>query len=449
MNMERYGFNYSQDIIDLQTKYSLFKRVVNIVFAVTVESGFDEVLMKNAINKMIERNDCLRLRFVKEGKKTVQFVEPERTIGEIPFKSFSTQGQMDAFLRRFRKKATDMFKGRSLEAVFAADPSGRRMVIFKISHLVADTYGIGVLVTDLFGIYDALKEGKDLPAAPGSFAEVLKKDNEYRANEDAVSRDREFFKEYYEQRHSAAPIYCGLHGDGSDRWVKLKKKGNISLPYLLVKCDTEGYRFVIPSAVANLASAWCGEHSVTMNSFWFYTCAVAASLMNGKAERQIPLELLNCRGSVADRKAAGTKVQSLSVYTIVDWNDSFAANIARMYDEQNELYRHTRLSYLEIEAMQHKLWGHSMLSQLTNFCFSYIPMAMPDGITMQVHSNGKGALPAYIAMMQDLKTGEIQVVYDVQTKMITPAQLVDFQNLWIHVAETVMAKENEKLNDIL
>ena len=404
--MERYGFNYSQDIIDLQTKYSLFKRVVNIVFAVTVESGFDEVLMKNAINKMIERNDCLRLRFVKEGKKTVQFVEPERTIGEIPFKSFSTQGQMDAFLRRFRKKATDMFKGRSLEAVFAADPSGRRMV-------------------------------------------VLKKDNEYRANEDAVSRDREFFKEYYEQRHSAAPIYCGLHGDGSDRWVKLKKKGNISLPYLLVKCDTEGYRFVIPSAVANLASAWCGEHSVTMNSFWFYTCAVAASLMNGKAERQIPLELLNCRGSVADRKAAGTKVQSLSVYTIVDWNDSFAANIARMYDEQNELYRHTRLSYLEIEAMQHKLWGHSMLSQLTNFCFSYIPMAMPDGITMQVHSNGKGALPAYIAMMQDLKTGEIQVVYDVQTKMITPAQLVDFQNLWIHVAETVMAKENEKLNDIL
>ena len=76
-------------------------------------------------------------------------------------------------------------------------------------------------------------------------------------------------------------------------------------------------------------------------------------------------------------------------------------------------------------------------------------MAMPDGITTQVHSNGKGALPAYIAMMQDLKTGEIQVVYDVQTKMITPAQLVDFQNLWIHVAETVMAKENEKLNDIL
>ena len=193
--MERYGFNYSQDIIDLQTKYSLFKRVVNIVFAVTVESGFDEVLMKNAINKMIERNDCLRLRFVKEGKKTVQFVEPERTIGEIPVEGCYTQGQMDAFLRRFRKKATDMFKGRSLEAVFAADPSGRRMVIFKISHLVADTYGIGVLVTDLFGIYDALKEGKDLPAAPGSFAEGIKKDNEARANDGAASRGRDGWQE--------------------------------------------------------------------------------------------------------------------------------------------------------------------------------------------------------------------------------------------------------------
>ena len=47
-------FNYSQDIIDLQTKYSLFKRVLNILFSLTIDGGFDKELMTRSINLLIE-----------------------------------------------------------------------------------------------------------------------------------------------------------------------------------------------------------------------------------------------------------------------------------------------------------------------------------------------------------------------------------------------------------
>ena len=70
--------NYSQDIVTLQTKYSLFKRVLNIVFSLTIDGGFDRALMTNAINKVIERNDCLRIRFFKKGKETLQTIDAER-----------------------------------------------------------------------------------------------------------------------------------------------------------------------------------------------------------------------------------------------------------------------------------------------------------------------------------------------------------------------------------
>ena len=186
-----------------------------------------------------------------------------------------------------------------------------------------------------------------------------------------------------------------------------------------------------------------------MNSFFFYTCAIAASLLNNRAPYQLPLELLNCRGTIADRRAAGTKVQSLSVYTTVDYARSFNENITDFFAEQSELYRHTRLTYLEIEAMQHKLWKYSMLSQITNFAFSFIPMETPQGVRLQVYSNGKGALVTYIALMHDVKTDEIQVNYDVQTRMVTPAQLVEFQNNYIHVIEAVLANPTAKLSDIL
>jgi hypothetical protein len=152
---------------------------------------------------------------------------------------------------------------------------------------------------------------------------------------------------------------------------------------------------------------------------------------------------------VADRKAAGTKVQSLSVYTTVDYKKTFNENIALQFEDQNELYRHTKLTYLEIQDIEHKLWNYSMLSQITNFAFSFIHMSMPQGVKLQIHSNGKGALAAYIALMLDMNTKEIHAIYDVQTQMCTPEQMIDFQNTYIRVIETVLDSPDVILEDIV
>lgn len=448
MEPKTYSFNYSQDIIHLQTKYALFKRVANILFSVTFDEGFDEGRMLDALQLLIDRNDCLRLTFVKEGKEIRQYFEPARKLGKVPSVRFETTSQLEAWVRRFRRKGLDMMKGQTFQPVFAVNASGEKMVFIKISHYVADTYGIGVLVNDLSAIYNALSSGSELPPAPGSFEEVIRKDNEYRANTEATEKDRSFFEEYYGKTHAERPLYCGIHGDGSDRWLKYKKKGDISLPYLFIKCDTEGYRFVIPAAITLRAEEWCKENEITMNTFFFYAYAVACSLINGRAPRQAPLELMNCRATVADRKAAGTKVQSLSVCTNVDYAKSFNENIAPLFAELTEMYRHTRLTYLEMEAMQHKTWNYSMLSQVINYCFSYIPIKNPKGVHLQVWSNGKGALVTYLAMMHDVDTNEITMNYDIQTKMVTPVQLIEFQNLYIHVIETVLDKPATPLGEI-
>ncbi len=448
MEPKTYSFNYSQDIIHLQTKYALFKRVANILFSVTFDEGFDEGRMLDALQLLIDRNDCLRLTFVKEGKEIRQYFEPARKLGKVPSVRFETTSQLEAWVRRFRRKGLDMMKGQTFQPVFAVNASGEKMVFIKISHYVADTYGIGVLVNDLSAIYNALSSGSELPPAPGSFEEVIRKDNEYRANTEATEKDRSFFEEYYGKTHAERPLYCGIHGDGSDRWMKYKKKGDISLPYLFIKCDTQGYRFVIPAAITLRAEQWCKENEITMNTFFFYAYAVACSLINGRAPRQAPLELMNCRATVADRKAAGTKVQSLSVCTNVDYAKSFNENIAPLFAELTEMYRHTRLTYLEMEAMQHKTWNYSMISQVINYCFSYIPIKNPKGVRLQVWSNGKGALVTYLAMMHDVDTNEITMNYDIQTKMVTPVQLIEFQNLYIHVIETVLDKPATPLGEI-
>ena len=68
-----YELTPSQDVIQLQTKYTLYKRVVNILFSATYNEKIDYSLMKKAINILIERNDCLRLRFIKKDKQLKQY----------------------------------------------------------------------------------------------------------------------------------------------------------------------------------------------------------------------------------------------------------------------------------------------------------------------------------------------------------------------------------------
>ena len=441
------GFNNSQDVINLQTKYTLFKRVVNIVFSVTCDDGFDPQLMTDALNRLYERNDCMRLTFVKDGKQTKQYFEAHRTVGMIPTVHFETYGKMEAFINRFRRKPTNAYKGDVLRVVYAVNPDGKQMIIFKISHFVADTYGIGILVNDLFAVYDALKRGEELPPAPGSFEEIIRKDNEYRTAE-ACKKDEEFFRDYFFNRYPEHPTYCGTHGNKSDIWLKEKRKGKFSKRMFLIRCSTVGYQFVIPASLNEKVVKWCTENAISMSSFYYYTCSIAQSLLNDRARRLLNIELLNCRGTVADRKAAGTKAQSIAVYTTVAYEKSFTENLKPLYEEQNELYRHTRMSYISLEQMQHKSWNYPLLDSVNGVAFSFIPIAAPKGIHLQIHSNGKGALFTYMALMHDLNTNEVYVNYDVQKLLITPQHLMDFQNCYNRVIESVLAQPDTPLEEV-
>ena len=68
-----YKFTNSQDVVRLQCKYTLFKRVMNICMGAITDEPFDFDLMKKALNKVIERMDCLRIRFVKKDGELMQY----------------------------------------------------------------------------------------------------------------------------------------------------------------------------------------------------------------------------------------------------------------------------------------------------------------------------------------------------------------------------------------
>lgn len=448
MERKLYGFNSSQDVVYLQTTLTLFKRVVNIVLTATFEEKLDRAVMAEAFDKLIERNDCLRITFTKKGKEKFQYFEESRKIGEIPEYTFKSDAEMTSFLEKFRKKALKGFKGETLKAAYGVNPDGKDVLFLKFNHLVADDYATNVLLSDLFGIYKALKNGTELPEVPTKFEDVLKKDNDYKSNEAAVEKDRKFFNEYFD-KHSEHPYFCGVAGNNSEFWCKQKRKGHFWVPYIFVKCDTQGYRFLIPSAITKSAEKWCEEHSIPLGTFFFYAYCLTTSLVNDKCRNQAPLILLNSRATNTERHCGGTKVQSMCAYTSVDWSKSWNENISAYFEEQNELYRHTKLSYLEVQDIEHKVWNFTQLGQVINFAYSFIPMVNPEGVDIQLQSNGKGALPAYIALMYDPEKSEIYCVYDIMKLMCRPEMLVEFQNKLVKNIETVLEKPDTVLDELM
>lgn len=215
-----------------------------------------------------------------------------------------------------------------------------------------------------------------------------------------------------------------------------------------VNNDTCAYMYNVKKELVDKVNEYILKYDYTMANFFFYCTSITASMMNSKVKYMMPLELCNCRGTVLEKKTAGTKVQSSGCYTTVDYEKSFNENFKDFCENQNLLYRHIGFPDTEYESMFNKLYKSSFLETYYSITFSFIPFVNPEGIEIGVMSNGKGALPAYIAQMYDLKNGDIKMVYDVQTKIITNNDVKVFHENYLYIIDQILNNNDICLNDL-
>ncbi|MBR7091056.1 MAG: hypothetical protein IKC79_01225 [Clostridia bacterium] len=426
----------SQDVVILQCKYTLFKRIVNIVSSMDTKEKIDWDIMEQAMYLTIVRNDCLRLRFVKKGKKLMQYFDKPSPV-KIGYKKFYTKQDQEDWINQITKKAIKYKKGVVIEPYFVETYDHKYMVLLKVCHLILDIYGMNVIYNDLFQVYKALKENTALPPAPGKYEDVVKRDLIRKNDSKAFIRHAEFFEKLLKSKPE--PSYAGLHGDNSEIWRKLKHKGRRSMKMFFIKCDTKGYVHDIDKETVDKVMNYAQANEMSPTNVLFYAMSLTASLLNGKVNNMIPLELCNCRGTLKEKGCAGTKVQSLGRYTNINYDETFEQNLKRFASTQNELYKHLDFLDSAFEMMLHKIYGSSMMSTYYSLTYSFIPFAKPDNINFQIYSNGKCALPAYVGQLYDINTGEIQVAYDVQTMTHTEADIKKFHTLYVKILNLVMS----------
>lgn len=441
-----YELTPGQEVVYLQSKLSLHKNVVNIASALTLDNNVDFDLLKVALNKVIERNDCLRIKFFKKKGKLLQYFEDKRVLENIPVLKFETEKEQNAFIDKQVKKAVKFLKGQVIEPYFIHTFDKKQMIFMKVAHFVLDVYGINMIYKDLMDVYKALKNRIELPECPTSFEEMVKADLKKKHDKAYNEKNKEFFNEYFSNREN--PYYAGIHGENNKIWQKQLKRKRHAMKLFLFQNKTVGYAHDINKELVDKVMAYCQETKQSPANFLFYTLSITASKMNGNVKNMLPMELCNCRGTVQTKKGAGTKAQSVLCYTTIDYEKTFKENFDKFCDDQNALYRHIGFSDLEVQSILHDTYHSGYLEIYYGIAFSFIPMMLPKGMSFMVYSNGHGALPCYIAQLYHLDGGNITMAYDAQEKIISKEDVATFHNNYLKVLETVTNNPEINLNDV-
>ena len=143
-DLKLYELNSSQEVVMLQCKYTLFKKVVNIVTSISYKKELDFELLNKAYNLVVSRNDSLRIRFTKVKGKTMQYFLNDVDETKVPVHSFNTKEEQEKFIKQITKRAIKYKKGVVIEPYFVHTYDDKYMVVLKVCHLVLDIYGINV-----------------------------------------------------------------------------------------------------------------------------------------------------------------------------------------------------------------------------------------------------------------------------------------------------------------
>lgn len=445
-NLKLYETTLSQDVVLLQTKFTLFKQIVNITMSATSDEPLDFDLMTEALNKTVERNDSARLRFVKKKGKVMQYILPEFKFENIERKQFSTEEEQNAFISNQTHHAIKYKKGEVITPFFIKTFDGKDMVLLKVCHLNFDLYGLNIFFKDLFEVYDALKNKTELPKCPASFEDVIIKDLKLKNDKEYFERNRKFFKEYLGSKEQ--PYYAGLNGKNGKYDIQMEKKKNRCMKMFFIKCDTKGFMHDIPNETTKNIISYCKENKISLANYLFFAFNVVQAKLNDKYNL-LPLELSNCRGTMQEKLSAGTKVQSLACYTSIHKEQEYEQNLKDFCENQTMLYRHIGFSDTEFQMLLHKLYKSSMIRTYYSLTFSFLPMMIPEGVKFQIYSNEKCVLPAYVAVVFDVQKETMSIVYDVQTKLMNGEDVKNFHEKLVETMNTALKNPNIKIEDII
>ncbi len=428
-----YPFTPAQEMINFMLKYSFFhKQVIQIPASIVVKRKINFDIMQKALEKEIERNDCMRLRFSKKGGFT-QYFEEKVEIGKIPVMNFKSDKEQDEFLTADAQKPIKCFKGETYRIFFFNTADGRNGIYINVIHLAMDAPAVFIFFDDLLKVYEALENGTEMPKPLGSYEAAIKKELEYINNAEKVQADKDFYVNYFLK--DGEPIWNGVMGPEPLDKLRAKKKNNdiratgsfdpIHDTAVLEKrtLSVEDSRVILDYMEKNQIS---GECVVQLGM------RLHVGKINHRHDDTHFLVLSNRRKTVNEKRCGGTMASALPWRVILPEDLTFAQAVDKLKTLQGDIMRHNNYPFIRWLENERELFNYSMKDGTTTMMFSWFPLENDtmNGWEYEFHgySIGHYVMPLYTYTMKDSVTGGLRFAYLHRTDTISTADIDRLQD---------------------
>ena len=420
--VKAYPISSSQQMMYLMSlKYGSGYPVNNIGCGVYWQGEINKGEMRAAIYEAIRRCDTMRLRFVM-GKKLQlhQYVtQRSQLIVEDWDLSDKTVDEAKETLLAFSRSTIPMFQCEVHKIFLVRFRDGYQGLFMRVHHLAMDAYSLKVFINDILEIYKHRTQGTSYPKPMRPYIPALEKELEYETSEQHEV-DRQYW--YNSLAKESEPIFTDFMLENRLKKQQEKHPGRRFADIHSGLPDADAVRFSMSKEQSDRITALCNERNMSVFSVISMAVRTALSCFNDNQEDVSFKMIINRRGALAEKKSGGLRINFLPMRSIIAPGERFCDAVFRISEIQNEMYAHSRLSFLETLKERHKSMSEDAKFDSTydSFGLSYQPYVKTVCIDEQMektvrsiwYNNGATMIPLYLTVSHRADDGGLEFNFE-------------------------------------
>lgn len=196
-----YSLTNAQKQIFEMSSYS-GKNTASISIVLWMEEEYDERVLQETVDELIQRNDAFRIKIVNDNGIIKQYKE---SIHPYVVKTvfFDAKSEYERWIKDISAQGLDI-QG-ELYQIFGCCVEGRFGVYIKMHHIICDGWSMSIVCKELDKIYHAYMQGEVMKYASGSYFECIAKEEDYLSSKKS-EKDKEYWKEIFNRRTSLVTL---------------------------------------------------------------------------------------------------------------------------------------------------------------------------------------------------------------------------------------------------
>lgn len=436
-----YKLIHSQEMVQFMWKYSVHKQSTQIPLAIAFNEELDFRILARAVNIELQRNDCLRLRIFREGRKIKQFFLSEYKLDKILIKDFSSKEEQTEYFDKVASTRLDVFGGEICRIIFFRTFDKKCGIFLSVSHMMMDFVAAFMFFKDLMAVYDSLKDGTPMPRPLAKYEDIIAKEQDNPELEERIKRETQILDEWVAK--DRVPFYNAVNGTRVlDMQRKLLHKRDMNMPhiYLPVLDSTNLIKCHLSYEDSAEISAFIKENNLSPEWVIQLGFRIYLSKLNRHTNDTLFWVLCPRRRTVKEKRCGGTLASPMPWREILDDNKSFRDTVSQLSESQIFLFRHCDVPFTSVRQMEIDRYGLSLMQTANSMMFSYLPAgesAFGDReYQLSAYNFGYYVMPLYTLTMQEAATGRFVFSYIHRTLLTKDEEIYSFHN---GVVRTILA----------